>query len=408
MGLSETALQHDPALVSRAAYTELAAYTSLSGLYRLPFSAHDNPNGWLEITTHCNIRCNGCYRGCDRPLSKPPVHVPLEEVKRQVLLLRDMRNCQTISISGGEPLLHPELLEIVSFIKGQGLVPAILTNGSLLTVEKVRRLAEAGCGGIIVRVDPGQGTGAGDDTLVQRRTSLLELLDRSGINTGFTYVVNRATCKAAPAVLEWAGRQSRGVNLLLFILKRQIVFDKSEPLHGADMVALPEFADVLAGHFPGFRFNSFLGSTARNDAAKWLQAIRVVCRGTVLGYLDKKGIELFQTIHHLFFGTYVFFKKQRHSIALPPMLFAGFFSPAMRAIVVRFLRLCLARPWMLFSSCVLQTIVVVDPPFFVNGRRDLCDGCPDAMLYNGKLVPSCMLEEIKLFGHTVETGELKV
>jgi hypothetical protein len=42
------------------------------------------------------------------------------------------------------------------------------------------------------------------------------------------------------------------------------------------------------------------------------------------------------------------------------------------------------------------------PPGFVNGMRDECDGCPDAMLFEGQLVPSCGLEEYKLYGKPLE------
>ena len=42
-----------------------------------------------------------------------------------------------------------------------------------------------------------------------------------------------------------------------------------------------------------------------------------------------------------------------------------------------------------------QVILIIDVPDNVNGEWNLCDGCPDAMYYNGKLVPSCLLERVK-------------
>jgi len=35
----------------------------LENTYKLPWKELDNPNGWLEPTTYCNICCLGCYRG---------------------------------------------------------------------------------------------------------------------------------------------------------------------------------------------------------------------------------------------------------------------------------------------------------------------------------------------------------
>src|SRR5512133_2658052 len=104
----------------------------ISSLYRLPFSKNDNPNGWVEITTYCNLKCPGCYRGCDRN-DNIPIHQKLEDVKNNIRSMQGITNCQIIWISGGEPLLNPELEEIVHFIRNSGMIPFIHTNGVLLT-----------------------------------------------------------------------------------------------------------------------------------------------------------------------------------------------------------------------------------------------------------------------------------
>ena len=47
-------------------------------LYRLPWSANDNPIGWIEITDICNIHCDGCYR-----MIMGEGHKPLEKIKEE-------------------------------------------------------------------------------------------------------------------------------------------------------------------------------------------------------------------------------------------------------------------------------------------------------------------------------------
>ena len=42
-----------------------------------------------------------------------------------------------------------------------------------------------------------------------------------------------------------------------------------------------------------------------------------------------------------------------------------------------------------------QVVLIINPPDNVRNKWDLCDGCPDAMVYENKLVPSCLLERIK-------------
>ena len=42
-----------------------------------------------------------------------------------------------------------------------------------------------------------------------------------------------------------------------------------------------------------------------------------------------------------------------------------------------------------------QVILLIDAPDKLKEGWDLCKGCPDCMLYNDKLVPSCLLERVK-------------
>src|SRR5687767_4985188 len=99
-------------------------------LYRLPWSTNDNPIGWVEITDICNIHCDGCYR---QVLGEG--HKPLEKIKEEILFLKKWRNCDGISIAGGEPLTYPYLAEIISFIKENKMKSLVLTNGYALTEE---------------------------------------------------------------------------------------------------------------------------------------------------------------------------------------------------------------------------------------------------------------------------------
>ena len=52
-------------------------------LYLLPWSVTDNPNGWIEPTTYCQLKCPGCYRGLaeKNPLRK---HETFDFIKKEV------------------------------------------------------------------------------------------------------------------------------------------------------------------------------------------------------------------------------------------------------------------------------------------------------------------------------------
>jgi MoaA/NifB/PqqE/SkfB family radical SAM enzyme len=58
-----------------------------------------------------------------------------------------------ITISGGEPLLHPELDGIIRRIRDHGVIPTVITNGYLLTPERIRRLNRTGLHQLQISID---------------------------------------------------------------------------------------------------------------------------------------------------------------------------------------------------------------------------------------------------------------
>ena len=55
-----------------------------------------------------------------------------------------LRKCDTIFISGGEPLIHPQLEEIVRMVSSYRVKPMLVTNGHILNKDMVRKLKKAG------------------------------------------------------------------------------------------------------------------------------------------------------------------------------------------------------------------------------------------------------------------------
>jgi sulfatase maturation enzyme AslB (radical SAM superfamily) len=82
----------------------------------------------------CNLACKYCNEFDD--FSKP---VPLELMFARVDKLADL-GTSVITISGGEPLLHPELDAIISRIRLRDMVAGLITNGYLLTADRIAKL----------------------------------------------------------------------------------------------------------------------------------------------------------------------------------------------------------------------------------------------------------------------------
>src|ERR1700728_1332911 len=86
----------------------------------------------------CNLACT--YGNEFDDFSKP---VPTEEMFRRIDRLGAMGTA-AVTISGGEPLLHPDLDAIRSRIRKNGMRAGMITNGYLLVAELLERLNRAG------------------------------------------------------------------------------------------------------------------------------------------------------------------------------------------------------------------------------------------------------------------------
>ena len=98
-------------------------------------------------TRRCNLACTYCNEFDD--FSKP---VPLQEMLRRIDLLADL-GTSIIAFSGGEPLLHPELDDLIVRIRKRGAIAGMITNGYLLTADRIRRLNRAGLEHMQISID---------------------------------------------------------------------------------------------------------------------------------------------------------------------------------------------------------------------------------------------------------------
>ncbi|MFI5097938.1 MAG: radical SAM protein [Candidatus Acidiferrales bacterium] len=95
----------------------------------------------------CNLDCTYCNEYDD--VSNP---VPLQEMKERLDILADM-GTTIITISGGEPLMHPDLDQIIRHIRRRGMMAGLITNGFFLNKERIERLNEAGLEHLQISID---------------------------------------------------------------------------------------------------------------------------------------------------------------------------------------------------------------------------------------------------------------
>jgi MoaA/NifB/PqqE/SkfB family radical SAM enzyme len=95
----------------------------------------------------CNLSCTYCNEYDD--FSKP---VALDVMVQRVEQLGKLKT-GVITLSGGEPLLHPELDDIIRAIRKNATLSGLITNGYLLTADRIRRLNDAGLDYLQISID---------------------------------------------------------------------------------------------------------------------------------------------------------------------------------------------------------------------------------------------------------------
>lgn len=104
----------------------------------------------LEITSRCNINCVYCHNS---EYSNKNDDLTTKEI---ILLISNMKQKYPINkilITGGKPLINPDIVEIVRHVTSLGIKADLVTNGKLLTKEKILELHDAGLGRIRLSID---------------------------------------------------------------------------------------------------------------------------------------------------------------------------------------------------------------------------------------------------------------
>ncbi len=152
----------------------------------------------ISLTAHCNLRCHGCRYGRD---FMPAHQLSLGAVRG---ILEDARDAgiEQIRLYGGEPLLHPDLPEIVRYTRSLGLMPTVTTNATLLE-SRLDSLYDAGLRDITVGF---YGLGNAFDEYTQRNgrskrfargIELIRARYGNSIDLQLNWLLRRQTCNVA-------------------------------------------------------------------------------------------------------------------------------------------------------------------------------------------------------------------
>lgn len=92
----------------------------------------------FDVTNRCNLRCKHCYNDSG---PKRDDELTFEEIKKLIDTFADIGVLNMV-LSGGEPLLHPRIFDIIEYIRSKPMSCIMFTNGTLITKEIVNRFKE--------------------------------------------------------------------------------------------------------------------------------------------------------------------------------------------------------------------------------------------------------------------------
>ncbi|MCZ7602720.1 MAG: radical SAM protein [Melioribacteraceae bacterium] len=388
-------------------------------LFRLPWTLPDNAISWLEPTSACNLACDGCYRE-----NVKDSHKTMEEVKRELDVFQRLRKSDCISIAGGDPLLYPNIVELVAEIKARGIKPIINTNGKALTRELLHELKLAGVYGFTFHVDskqgrPGEWKGKNELELNDLRLQYAQMLaDEGGIACSFNSTVYDDTLQYVPGMIEWAHKHINIVHTMVFIAFRHVVpempfdwyaggqkVDWQKIMYHSDEkrkvdIKSTDMLKIAREKFPEFTPAAYLNGTEQPDSFKWLLTNRIGNNHKIFGYFGPKMLELVMFFYHFTQGTYLSYAAPKTTkLGRSTLFFLWLLDKGVRNSFKKYLGHVLRNPLRLFKKAHMQSILFIQPVDFDKwGNQNMCDGCPDITVHEDRLVWSCRLEEPKQFG----------
>ncbi len=143
----------------------------------------------------CNLACTYCNEFDD--FSKP---VPTEQMLRRVDRLGEL-GTSVVTISGGEPLLHPDLDDIIRRMRPNGIVSGLITNGYLLTADRVQRLNRAGLEWLQISIDNVNPDEVSKKSLKVLDRKLQVLAEHADFHVNINSVVGGGVCNPQDAMV---------------------------------------------------------------------------------------------------------------------------------------------------------------------------------------------------------------
>lgn len=155
-----------------------------------------------NLIRRCNLTCKHCYS------ISADIDFPGELSTREVFTVMDdlkQFRVPVLILSGGEPLLRPDIFEISKRAKAMGFYVGLSSNGTLIDESNIEKIAEVGYDYVGVSLD---GLGETHDRFRQRKGAFdaslrgIELCRQHGIKAGVRFTLTQDNSHELPALLD--------------------------------------------------------------------------------------------------------------------------------------------------------------------------------------------------------------
>ena len=363
----------------------------------LKFDLKEVPHVTIEPNKTCNIKCRSCY-------SLERTHVKsLDDVKKEIDLATHKRNLETITLLGGEPTLHPELIEIIKYIKCMRLKCQLLTNGIVFLEDTddqlLDEIAHSKIDRILLHVDIGQEHIHRD--IDQIRNILFSKFEYRKIHFALSLTIFEENKGSISSLLKRYAHY-KYFDGILAVLAR-------DPDH--ELAVQPELLDEYESIHNQLDIEptNYIPFNLDDKYISWLIYFYFINANSGKTYaISPMQDRIFRKLYRLIKGHHLF-----ALILNPTLIKISFILVTIIGLInhpIQYKNIFqVFRKSHYLQSIRLHFIVIQTPPEFNSEKNtyQFCYHCPDATIRNGQLTPVCIADRINPLENSWAVDEIK-
>ncbi len=174
-----------------------------------------------NITKRCNLRCVHCYLDAVE-LEQGAGELATHEAKKIIDEIASVNPQAMLILTGGEPLLRNDCMELTRYASDKGLMVVMGTNGTLLNDPTVEKMIRSGVKGVGISLDSiapkYHDKFRGLEGAWEKTTAGMEILKKHGLDFQVQVTVTKDNYSDIPAVIEYSYKKgARAANIFFLV-----------------------------------------------------------------------------------------------------------------------------------------------------------------------------------------------